>query len=254
LPHLIIGGGLSITKLYRFKTILSSREDRYIYLEKPVRIDEIEFRPIGSQKNKIEVLFTVEADSDKEARIKAEKFIDDLCTAILLSTNIAVDDDSIDIIGIQEIPKSDYGRTKTITIQAVITLKDEVSVGLSLSEPHIKSIIEITGKIGSFNELIKRFLRWYRWALLEKDPIDRFTKLWIAFEIWAEYKGHKRGQQSEKAKIVNALMKECEFSEGEAKEMYKTRSALFHSGTYNKALNKLTQLEKCLVNIVRRIR
>ena len=249
-----MGGGLGITKLYRFKAILSSREDRYIYLEKPVRIDEIEFRPISSRKNKIEVLFTVEVDSDEEAKITAEKFTDNLCTAVLLSTNIAVNVNSIDVVEIQEIRKSDSGRAKTITIHEIITPKDEVSVGLGLSEPHIKSIIEIAEKVRSFNELINRFFRWYRWALLEKDPIDRFTKLWIALEIWTGYKGYKSGKESEMTKMTNAMMNECGFSKKEAEEMYKTRCAVFHSGTHDKALNKLSQLEKCLENVVLGIR
>ncbi len=48
LMHSIMRGDLGITKLYRFRAVLSPREDRYIYLEKPVRVDKIEFRPIES--------------------------------------------------------------------------------------------------------------------------------------------------------------------------------------------------------------
>jgi len=46
---------------------------------------------------------------------------------------------------------------------------------------------------------------------------------------------------SEKAKMVNALVKECRFSEeaGGKDGIYSMRSALFHSGAYDKVLNKL---------------
>ena len=251
-----MGGGLGITKLYRFKAVLSSRKDRYLYLEKPVRIDEIEFRPAESW-NKLNVFFNVMADTDMEATSKAEKFIDNLCTAILLSTNIAVDVDSINVVRIDEIQetsKSDARRTVIIVVHDVIKLKAEVSVGLGLDESLLKSIIGIAGKITGFNELVNRFFRWYRWGLLEKDPIDRFIKLWIAFEIWTEYRGYKKGEESEKTKMINALMKECKVDEKEADEMYGTRCSIFHSGVHDKALNKLSQLEKCLQNVILGIR
>jgi len=200
--------------------------------------------------------FTVRADNDVEAMRKAEKFIDNLCTAILLSTNIAVDAESIDIVGVEvrETRGSDTESTKStvvhIVAHGVITIKEEVSLGLGLSEPHVRRIIEITEKLAGFDELVTRFLRWYRWSLLEDDPIDKFTKLWIALEIWAEYKGYKKGKGSERKKIINALMKECAFSEKEASDMYVIRSSIFHSGVFNKALGKLPQLEKCLKTMV----
>jgi len=253
-------GWSGITKLYRFNAVLCFRKNHYLYLEKPVRIDEIELSPTEFQ-NKVSVSFTVRADSDKEAMREAEKFIDSLCTAILLSTNIAVDAESINIVSrVEEACETRYSdteRTKTIAvhivIQSAITLKEEVSVSLSLSlsEPHIKRIIEIAGKIAGFDELVNRFFRWYRWALLEDDPIDRFIKLWIAFEIWAEYKGYKKGkEEGEKIKMTNALVKECVFSEEEANEIYAIRCSIFHSGVYDKALNKLSKLEKCLETVV----
>jgi len=125
-------------------------------------VDDIEFSSAESQKNNVYVFFTVKADSDREAKIKAEKFIDNLCTAILLSTNIAMDVNSVDIVEIHEIRKSGSGRTKTIVIHEVIELKDEVSAGLGLNVLNIKSIIKIAEKIESFDELINRFFRWYR--------------------------------------------------------------------------------------------
>jgi len=137
---------------------------------------------------------------------------------------------------------------------SVVKLKTEVSIGLGLSESHLKSIIGIVGKIAGFNESVNRFFRWYRWALLEDDPIDRFIKLWIAFEIWTEYRGYKKGEESEKTKMINALMKECKVDEKEADEMYGTRCSIFHSGVHDKALNKLSQLEKCLQNVILGIR
>jgi len=203
------------------------------------------------------VLFTVKADSDREAKIKAEKFVDSLCTAVLLSTNIAVSVDSIDIVGVREIHELESERMKTVKIHGIVKIKDEVSVGLGLSETHIRNIVKIAVKIENFNELISRFFRWFRWALLEEDPIDRFIKLWIAFEIWATYKWYKSGKIGEKAKMVNALVKECGFSEEEAggkDGIYSMRSALFHSGAYDKVLNKLPQLENCLATIVSKVK
>ena len=216
-----------------------------------MRIDEIELRPAESQ-NKVSVFFTVRADSDKEAMSEAEKFIDNLCTAILLDKNIAVDAESIDVVGVGEIRDSDTGRTKSIVVENVITVKEEILVGLGLSEPSIKRIIEIAKKITGFNELVNRFFRWYRWALLEDDPIDRFIKLWIAFEIWTGYKRYKRGkEESERIKMTNALVKECTFSEEEANEIYVVRCSIFHSGVYDKALNKLSRLQKCLERLLK---
>ncbi len=55
---------------------------------------------------------------------------------------------------------------------------------------------------------------------------------------------------SERAKMVNVLVKECEFSEEEAGNVYDIRCALLHSGTCDKTLNRLSQLEKCLVIVV----
>ena len=200
------------------------------------------------------MFFTVKAESDREAKIKAERFIDNLCTAVLLSTNIAVDVDNIDIVEIHEIHKSDSERTKTRVIHEIVKIKDDVSVGLGLSETHIRSIVKIAKEIEGLNKLISRFFRWYRWALLEDDPIDKFIKLWIAFEIWAEHKGYKSGKEGEKTKMTNALVKECGLSEKEVGEVYDIRCALFHSGTYDKILSKLSQLEKCLATIVSEVK
>ena len=116
------------------------------------------------------MFFTAKADSDKEAKIKAEKFIDNLCTAVLLSTNIAVDVDSIDIVGIYEIRKSDSERMKTIEMHEIVKIKDEISVGLGLSAPRIRSIVKIAEEIASFNEFVSRFLDGIDGLFLRMTP------------------------------------------------------------------------------------
>lgn len=249
-----IRGELVITnKLYRFRAILKAREDLFIYLEKPVLIDNMELSSIDSQ-NRVKVLFTIEASDEKKAMIKARRFLESLCTAILLDTNIATDIENIDIVEAYTIHKSNSEAVKSIEIHEFVKVEAKVSAGLGLSESHIRNIVESARKVEGFDEEIIRLLRWYRRALLEDDLIDKFIHLWMAFEIWAKYKGYKKGEESEKNKMVRALASECGFSEKEANEIYRIRCSLFHSGIYYEALNKLQQLEKCFATIVSKIK
>ena len=58
---------------------------------------------------------------------------------MLLSTNIAVSVDSIDIVGTRGIHELKSERKKTIKIHEIVKIKDEVSVGLGLRETHIRN-------------------------------------------------------------------------------------------------------------------
>jgi len=87
---------------------------------------------------------------------------------------------------------------------------------------------------------LRRFLKWYRDGLVEKDREDKFIKWWIAFEIWYTSKGYKGIQEepqeeckketSEARAAIKALQEICGVDAKTAKNVYRLRSALFHEG------------------------
>jgi len=88
-----------------------------------------------------------------------------------------------------------------------------------------------------------RFLKLYRDAMLEEDPVDKFFDMWRAFENW--YRCEQCGQLvrqpdkqcgelerrgGEKQAAVAALARICCVDEDMAEKIYELRSALFHEG------------------------
>ena len=226
-------------KRFKIEALLKFREDRYISLERPIIVDNVTFDSIKSQKNKIKVSFIVEAYSEEEAKKSARMLLDSLCAAFLLNTNIPMEVDDINIAEAQEPRVTKTGKTVIIEVHETMRLKDEISLELTIKEACLKDIIREAKRIKKLDERLLRFLRWYSRALLEDDPIDKFAHLWIALEIWAEYKSYKKGKGGEKVKMKNTLICECGFNEVDADEMYITRSKLFHSGVYTEAIERL---------------
>ena len=173
------------------------------------------------QKNKIKVSFIVEAYSEEEAKKSARMLLDSLCAAFLLDTNIPMEVDDINIAEAQEPRVTKTGKTVIIEVHETMRLKDEISLELTIKEARLKDIIREAKRIKKLDERLLRFLRWYSRALLEDDPIDKFAHLWIALEIWAEYKSYKKGKGGEKVKMKNTLICECGFNEVDADEMYR---------------------------------
>ncbi len=240
-----------MSNTYRVEGILRSRMNRFIHLKEgeSVSVEEILFSAVKPYRDMLRVLLTVEASSEEEARSKAERFLDSVCTAILLDTNIALDVESVYVVKLIKPRIVKQGKIVEIKAFDTVGLREEISLGLGIGAQHLRGIIERAKSIENTDESLTRFFKWYRRALLTDDPIDRFAYLWIALEIWATYKGYKKGKAREKDKMANTLRNECRFSEEDANNMYGTRSGLFHSGDWCKALEKLPQLEKCLENI-----
>jgi len=245
---------MSAPRTFKIEAFLKSREARYISLEKSVAVDNMVFSPLETQKNRIKVSFTIEAYSEEEAKDKAQKLLNSICAAFLLDTNVAMRVDDIDIVEVREPHVAKAGKMVVIGVHKIVRLKDEVVLGVAIGESHLKHIFEKAKRMRNLDERLIRFLRWYAWALLEDDPIDKFAHLWIALEIWAEYKGYKKGKEGEKAKMTNTLVHECGVNEEDAEKMYIIRSKLFHSGIYTEAVEKLPQLEQCLMSILSKIK
>jgi len=91
-----------------------------------------------------------------------------------------------------------------VTERISLIIKEEKSI----DEPRIKKTIELMSKLWdavqnpNTNERAKDLLRVVKWWVsgsLDEDPLDRFLKFFIAFELLASLKGYK-GKNKEKGK------------------------------------------------------
>jgi len=72
---------------------------------------------------------------------------------------------------------------------------------MCIDEPRIKKTIELMSKLwdalrnpstSKRAEDLLRVVRWWAFGDLDTDPVDRFLKFFIAFEMLASLKGYKR--------------------------------------------------------------
>jgi len=246
-----------MSRSYKFKAVLNS--NKLIRLKKDeIKIEDKNIKFVfDKSQNNIIVYFCISAKDEIEAKRLAEQFLECLCMAILIRTNIVISIESIQLVKKPEISKLGTDTMNNLTISEKVGLRDSIRSITILEKSSIEEIIEFTEKLKNLkNELIKRLLRWYGWALSEGDAVDKFIKLWIAFEIWAQYMRYKSGNKSEKIKMTQALRKICGMNKNEADEMYTIRCTLFHSGKLNKKLReKNSKLENCFVsNIISSLR
>lgn len=110
-------------------------------------------------------------------------------------------------------------------------------------------------------EELLRIARWYARGQHERDYIDRFVDWWIALEAWASYYyEHKLGEEPRgEVKVAEKLRRALERSElcpseDIVKEVYSTRSALFHRGIEERVARDLPALQACVRRVVEWVR
>ncbi|MCI2430768.1 hypothetical protein LM602_00830 [Candidatus Acetothermia bacterium] len=150
----------------------------------------------------------------------------------------------------------------TITERGSVVNEIEISVGLqaTLYSPtpptpdQLKRLNDVQKKINQ-NDCLRRVIRWWGEARRETEPIDRFIKLWVAFEVLT------RNQYGSKQFLDGA--KECleklyPNHHGEkirqlVNDLQTTRSDVFlHQGVWDsgKARNKGLILETVLEDLL----
>jgi hypothetical protein len=84
-----------------------------------------------------------------------------------------------------------------VTERTSLIVKEEMCI----DEPRIKKTIELMSKLwdalrnpstSKRAEDLLRVIRWWAFGDLDTDPVDRFLKFFIAFEMLASLKGYKR--------------------------------------------------------------
>jgi len=201
---------------------------------------------------------------------ECKKLSDAISMAILLGTRAAgrVASTSCACVSISE-----TGEHRTIAVSETI----KVSLNARVYKIRLASwrdIAQAAEKIhgltraGGRAERIVRFLKLYRDAMLEEDPVDKFFDMWRAFENWYKCEqceqlvrqpdkqcGELEKGGGEKQAAVAALARICGVDEDRAEKIYELRSALFHEGVDSIEGMSLSEalgiLSNCLDTIAR---
>jgi len=176
---------------------------------------------------------------------------------------------------------SETDRHKSIAVREMLEIFERVDIRVEQKVPWrdiviaAERICSFMGTGGRVNRIL-RFLKLYRDGELEEDPVDKFFDMWRAFENWYKHKyeqhewqpseqySEQPDEQCEERKrsgerwiAVAALKDFCGIDEGEAKMIYRLRSALFHEGVESvegMSLNEaLGVILRCVGNKARRL-
>jgi len=145
---------------------------------------------------------TIHAENREEARRKGRQLAEDVASALTLVFGRAF---SVEQININQASQRREGDGQVMEARDIALMYDQ-SIAASWSMNWKESVAEYMQLLTTIREKpekLKRFmraLRWWRAGDVDDDPLDKFLKFYIAFELLAAALGYRRRCNKEWAK------------------------------------------------------